>query len=221
MAEECGNFGALPKPPFLISKSSVMDLIWASTTPRSKSARAPVKTSACLRDGVGEGVGGAFKLCALVAVGIGDREKNAAESRAAHLVFGREISATEKRLSVGKKKTGKRPAALAGNGANGGLVARIYVGALVAIDFHGHEVFIDDFGDFGVFVALAIDDVAPVAPDGADIEEDGFVFGFGAGESGVTPFVPVDGLVRSGAQVGAGGVFQAVFRMVGQSRSQF
>jgi len=74
------------------------------------------------------------------------------------------------------------------------------------------------FGDFGVFVALAIDDVAPVAPDGADIEEDGFVFGFGAGESGVTPFVPVDGLVRSGAQVGAGGVFQAGFQD-GRSKS--
>ena len=47
MAEAWGNFGARPKPPFLMSNSSVMDWICASTTPRSNSARAPVKASAC------------------------------------------------------------------------------------------------------------------------------------------------------------------------------
>jgi len=60
-------------------------------------------------------------------------------------------------------------------------------------------MFVDDLGDFAVFVAFAVDDMAPVAPDGADIEEDGLVFGFGAGEGSVAPFVPVDGLVRGGA----------------------
>src|SRR5260370_39572004 len=172
-----------------------------------------------LRDGVGEGVGGAFKLRALVAVRIGHGKENAAESRAAHPVFRGKICATEERLSVGKKKTGERPAALAGNGANGGLVAGADVRAFVAIDFHGDEMFVDDFGDFGVLVAFAVDDMAPVAPDGADIEEDGLVFGFGTGESGFAPFVPVDRLVRGGAQVGTRGVFQPVFRMVGQTES--
>src|SRR5258708_18444268 len=115
-----------------------------------------------LRDGVGEGVGGAFKLCALVAVGIGDGEKNAAESRAADLVFGREIGAAEKRFAIREQKTGERPAALAGNGANGGLVPGVDVRAFVAIDFHGDEMFVDDLGDFAVFVAFAVDDMAPV-----------------------------------------------------------
>jgi hypothetical protein len=101
------------------------------------------------------------------------------------------------------------------------LIAGVDVGALVAVDFHGDEVFVDDFGDFGVLVAFAVDDVAPVAPDGTDVEEDGLVLGLGAGEGGGAPFVPIDGLVCGGTQVGAGGVFQAVFRMVGQSRSQF
>jgi len=110
---------------------------------------------------------------------------------------------------------------LAGNGTDGGLVAGVHVRALVAVDLHSDEMFVDDFGDFGVLVAFAVDNVAPVAPDRADIEEDGLVFGLGASESGVAPFVPVDGLVRSGAQIRAGGVFQAVFRVVGQSRSQF
>jgi len=63
--------------------------------------------------------------------------------------------------------------------------------------------------------------VAPVAPDRADVEKDGLVFGSGAGKGRVAPFVPVDGLVCGGTQVGAGGVFQAIFGMVGQSRSQF
>ena len=174
-----------------------------------------------LRDGVGQGVGGAFELAALVAVGIGDGQKNAAESGATHLVFGREIGAAKKGFAIGEQKSGERPAALAGNGADGGLIAGVDVGPLVAIDLHGDEMFVDDFGDLGVFVAFAVDDVAPVAPDRADVEEDGFVLGFGTGESGVAPFVPVDGLVCGGTQIRAGGIFQAVFAMVGQSRSQF
>src|ERR1700674_510263 len=174
-----------------------------------------------LRDGVGERVGRALELDAFVAVGIGDGDQYAAESGAAHLVLGREIGAAKKRFAIGKQKTGEGPAALAGDGADGGLVAGIDVGALVAVDFHGDEVFVDDFGDFGVLVAFAVDDVAPVAPDGTDVQQDGLVFGFGAGEGSVAPFVPIDGLVCGRTQVGAGGVFQAVFRMVGQSRSQF
>ena len=101
------------------------------------------------------------------------------------------------------------------------MVAGINVGALVAINFYGNEMFVDDFGDLGVFVAFAVDDVAPVAPDGADVEEDGLVLGLGAGEGGVAPFVPVDGLMGGGTEVGAGGIFQAVFRMVGHGCSQF
>src|SRR5205814_10273052 len=148
-------------------------------------------------------------------------EKEAAESGATHLVLGREIGTAKKRFAVGKKEACERPAALSGNGTDGGLVARINVGALVAVDFHGDEMLVDDFRELGVLVGFAVDDVAPVAPDGTDIEEDGLVFGFGAGKSCVAPFVPVDGLMRCGAQVRAGGIFEAVFRMVGQGFSQF
>src|SRR2546425_13367051 len=78
-----------------------------------------------LRDSVSEGVGSEFEFGAFVAVGIGDGEKNAAETRAAHLIFGREISAAEKGFAVGEQETSERPATLAGNGADGGLVAGI------------------------------------------------------------------------------------------------
>ena len=71
----------------------------------------------------------------------------------------------------------------------------------------------------GNFIAVKVDDVAPVAPDGADVEEDGFVFGFGTGEDGIAPFVPIDGLVGGGTEVRAGGIFEAVLRMVGHGCS--
>src|SRR5260370_38290808 len=63
--------------------------------------------------------------------------------------------------------------------------------------------------------------MAPMAPLGGGIEKHGFVFSLGASEGGIAPFVRGNRLVRRGTQVGAGGIFQAVFRMVGQSRSQF
>jgi len=76
------------------------------------------------------------------------------------------------------------------------LITRVHVRALVAVHFHGHKILIDDFGDFGVFITLAIDHVAPVAPHRADIEKNGLIFGFRARKGRVAPFVPVDGLVR-------------------------
>ena len=170
-----------------------------------------------LRNCVGERVGGALKFGAFVTVGIGDGEKDAAKSRPAHLVFRRKIGTAEKRLSIGKQEAGEWPAALAGNGADSGLIAGVNVGAFVPVDFHSDEMFVDDLRDFGVLVGFAVDDVAPVAPYCADVEEDGFVLGLGAGESGIAPFVPVDGLVRGRAQIGAGGIFQAVFRMTAQA----
>src|SRR5207248_8584377 len=79
----------------------------------------------------------------------------------------------------------------------------------------------DDFGDFGVFVALAVDDVTPVAPHRADIEKDRLVLRFCPFERVLAPFMPVNGLVRSRTQVRTGGVFQAVRRVVSQDGSQF
>ena len=173
-----------------------------------------------LRNGVGKRIGGAFEIRALVAVRIGDGEEHATKTRAAHLVFRREIGAAEKRLSIGKQKSREWPPALAGDGANGRLIARVHVGTLIAVHFHRDEMLVDDFGDFRVFVAFAVNDVAPVAPNGPDVEEDGLVFGFGAVERGVSPFVPVDGLVSGRAQVRAGGIFQTIRRMVSQGLSQ-
>src|SRR5439155_825300 len=79
--------------------------------------------------------------------------------------------------------------------------------------------FVDDFGDLGVFVAFAVDDVAPVAPDGADVEEHGFVFRLRAFERRLAPFMPINRLACGGAQIGASGVFQPVFTLIAQTES--
>src|SRR5690348_14537487 len=165
-----------------------------------------------MRDCIRQMIRRADKLGPFVPVGVRDRKENPAKARPSHLIFRREIRSPKKGLSIRQQKSCQRPTTLAGNSAYGGLITRIDVRTLVTVHFHGDEVFIDDFGDFGVFVTLAVDDVAPMAPHRSDIKEDGLVFGFRARKRRIAPFVPVNRLVRRGAQVGTGGVLQAVTR---------
>src|SRR5215472_13696851 len=121
--------------------------------------RVSARESLRLSDGIRQRICGALKVGALVAKGICYSEQDAAKARAAHLVFGREIRSAEERFAVGKQEARERPATLPGNGTDGGLVAGIHIGTLIAIHLHWHEMFVDDLGDFDVFVAFAVDDV--------------------------------------------------------------
>src|SRR5262249_51703094 len=94
---------------------------------------------------------------------------------------------------------------------DGRLVARIDVGPLVAVHLYGYEMLVDDFRDHRIFVALAVNDVAPVTPHRADIQQDRLVMGFGPRKGVVAPFVPINGLMRRGTQIWASGIFQTVF----------
>jgi hypothetical protein len=49
-----------------------------------------------------------------------------------------------------------------------------------------------------------------MAPHGPNIEQDGFVFAFGAGEGAFVPFIPVDGLVGGGTEIRARGIFKTI-----------
>src|SRR5258708_3148282 len=140
-------------------------------------------------------------------MGIGDGGEDAAEAGPPALILRGKIGAAKKRFAIGHEEAREGPASLPADRADGGLVAGIDVGALVAVDFYGDEMFVDDFGDGGIFVALAVYDVAPVAPYRAYVEEDGFVLALGKTEGICTPFIPVDGLMRRGTQIGAGGIF--------------
>ena len=69
---------------------------------------------------------------------------------------------------------------------------------------------VDDARHLGVFVGFAIHDVAPVAPDRADVEQDGLVFSLGARECSLAPGMPLDGLMARRTQVGRGRVFKLI-----------
>ena len=122
-------------------------------------------------------------------------EQHAAEARAAIAVVAGEVSAAEVGATVGSEKGCEGPAALPADGGDSGLVAGVHVGALIPIDLHRHVVPIDDGGHLRVFIRFPIHDVAPVAPDRADIKQDGFVFFLSEGKGGLAPRVPLHGLV--------------------------
>ncbi len=69
---------------------------------------------------------------------------------------------------------------------DGGLVARVDIRTLVAVDLHRDKFFVDEGGDLGIVVAFAVHHMAPVAPHGANVEQDGLVFCFRGGE-GLAP----------------------------------
>ena len=90
------------------------------------------------------------------------------------------------------------------------MVARIYVGALVAVYFYCDEMFVDDAGRGCVFIRLAVHYVAPVAPDRPNIQQDRLVFLCGAIECRLPPLHPAHRLVDCRTQVCRSGAFQPV-----------
>src|SRR5215831_823344 len=150
--------------------------------------------------------------------GINYGQQHAPESRPAKLVLGREIGPSEKRPAIRQQESGQWPAALPRNRADRGLVARIHVRSLVAVDFDRDEVLVDDLRDDGIFVAFSVNDMAPMAPHRADIQQNRFVLLFRTGKSFLVPFIPIDRLMRRGTEIGAGGILQAIWRMRGHEQ---
>ena len=153
-------------------------------------------------DGGHDAGGRLERLVAALAPDLGHGEQHAAKAGAAVAVVGREIGAAEVGPAVGSEKCGQRPAALAADGRDRGLVARIHIGPLVAIHLDGDKMLVDERGDLRVLVGLAVHDVAPVAPDGANVEQDGLVFGLGARKGRFAPRMPLHRLMARRAQVG-------------------
>src|SRR5713101_5500626 len=100
-----------------------------------------------LRHSIGERIGRSLQVSALVAKRIRDGHQNAAESRAATLIVRRKIRAAIKWLAIRQQKSRKRPTPLTGERADRRLIAGIDVRALVAVDFYGNEMLVDDLGD--------------------------------------------------------------------------
>ena len=126
-----------------------------------------------------------------------------------HVVFG-EIGAAVEDLALVGEEGGEGPAALSRDGADSALVAAVNLGPFVPVDLNGDEAVVDNGGNFGVFVTLAVHDVAPMAPYCSDVEEYGLVLSGGELKGLVAPRVPVDGLVGGAFEIGAGFVGEAV-----------
>ena len=141
---------------------------------------------------------------------LGHGGEHPSEPRPSIAVVAGEVGAAEVGPSIGGEKRGEGPAALATDGGNRGLVARVDLGPLVAIDLHRHVVAVDDLGHLRVLVGLAVHHMAPVAPDRADVKQDGLVLGLGAGKSSLTPGLPQHGLMARGTQVGRGRMLQLI-----------
>src|SRR5258708_3092379 len=205
-----GELGSLAKTTVAAIKQ-VGDGLNLRVDDRKVKPGAPTRERFRLRHSIGERIGRSLQVSALVAKRIRDGHQNAAESRTATLIFRRKIGAAEKRLAIWEQKSRERPTPLAGERADRRLIAGIDIRAFVAIDLYGDKILVDDPRDVRILVALAVDDVAPMAPHRTNIQEHRLVFGLCASESGVAPLIPVDGLVRSGTQGGAGGGFETIF----------
>jgi hypothetical protein len=135
------------------------------------------------------------------------------------MILRREVGAAVERLAIGGEESSERPSALSADGLHGGLVSAIDIGTLVAVDFHGDEMLIDDRGNFGIVVGLAIHHMTPVAPNRADVEQHWLVLAPSSGEGLRAPLVPVNGLMHGRAQVGGRGAGEGVERRGGHSPS--
>ena len=87
-------------------------------------------------------------------------------------------------VAARRKKGGGRPAAH--------VVAAVHVGVAVVVNTDGHEVLVDGGDHAGVGIARLVHDVAPVAPDGGERQQDGAPELVSLGERRLTPRAPLD-----------------------------
>src|ERR1700686_2091495 len=151
-------------------------------------------------------------LFLFVAISRGDGKQHALETRPPITIGGREVGATIKWFAIGSEKRSKWPSPLACKRRYRDLIAAVNIRTLVAIDLHCYVMLIHNRRHFWIVIGLAIHHVTPVAPNRANVQEHGLVRRLGRVESLLAEFVPLDGLVHCGAQVGGGGAGEGVLR---------
>ena len=144
---------------------------------------------------LGDALGVLQDRCLLVIVVVAHLLEDAFEAGTPVAVLGGKVGPAVKDIAFGGEECRQRPAALARKGAYRLLVAHVHIGPLVPVDLDGDKAVVYEGGRLFVLVALAVHDVAPVAPDGADIQENGLTLRGRLGEGFLPPRAPFHRLV--------------------------
>ena len=169
---------------------------------------------AALDEGLVKGLRIPHRLPIVLLVVLGHGAEDTLEARAIVGVSRWEVRAPVEDLAVRGEKRGEGPSARSGQGAHGLLVPCVHVGPLVTVDLDRDELLVDDSGEPRVLVRLSVDHVAPVAPRGSDVQEDGAIELLRLAKRLVAPRMPVHGLVRGAPQV-RGGLLREAVRLLG------
>ncbi len=130
-----------------------------------------------------------------------DARQELPKTYVAVLVIRRKIGSTKEWLQGGRQKNIHGPAAAPGGCFDEAHVLVVNVGSLFAVHLNGDEPAIDQLGNCGIGIGLALHHVAPMAGVIADREKDRFVLSFGLGERLFSPGIPVDRVVRMQEEV--------------------
>ena len=203
-----GNLGARPNPPFSGSNTRVMPVTaLAEHVERRLARRRLVQVVA---HDTAHGLRLRLHLAAAGAVRVEHALEHGPEAGASVRAVGREVGAAVEHLAHRREKRGQGPATLPGERLHRALVARVDVGPLVAVHLDADEVLVQELRQRRILVRLAVHDVAPVAPDRADVEQHRTILRPGGGEGLVAPGEPVNGLVRGRLEVGGAGGGEAI-----------
>src|SRR5258708_31876434 len=97
-----------------------------------------------LADRARHALGGFEHVSMFFLVSLGQRQQNALEAGTPLMIVWRKIRTAVEGLAFRSKKRGKRPATLSADGLHRRLVTAVHVRTLVAVDFDGDEILVDD-----------------------------------------------------------------------------
>ena len=169
----CGNLGAPPRPPWIVSNACTRRrAVWRRNAGASAGPRLGLGEP---RERLLQRRGVARHLVALVAPDPADGLQDLRQAGPAVARLRREVGAAPERLAVGRQEHGQRPAAVLAEQRQRMLVDLVEVRPLLAIDLDVDELRVHQLRDRRVLEALVGHDVAPVAGGVADREQDRLV----------------------------------------------
>src|SRR5262249_49474183 len=99
----------------------------------------------------------------VIAPGLGDSLEQSRKAGAPVTIFRRKVRSADERLELGREPHRHRPASTTRGGLHVSHIDTIDIGTLLAIDFDGYKILVQDLGDLVILEGLALHHVAPVA----------------------------------------------------------